>query len=851
MNKFLIAILSLTVSAFSAYFTDLETTVIQPDGSKLELLSSGDEFYNYLHDYEGYKIIRGNNGYFYYAKMENGEFTTTNIKAGTKNVSALGLDKNINISDDEYRTRVEEFNKNVDSSIKSPPKGVMNNLTIYIKFADQEEFDEPRSVFDEKFNSTEEGVESLKNYYLETSYDQLEIDTYHYPECADSISLSYTSLLQRFYFMPYDETTNPRGYLDSYERTEREHTLLKNAVESISDQIPPELNIDIDNDGYVDNICFVIKGPHTAWAELLWAHKWALYSFSTYLNGKQVYTYTFQPENQNSVRVLAHEMFHAVGAPDLYHYSHDGISPAGPWDIMESGSGHMTAYMKYYYGNWISAIPEITTSGEYYLNPIASRTNNCYMIKPSESLNDFYIIEYRKKTEIGFERYLPGSGLIVYKINEPSQGNGNSDGPPDELFIFREDGSSSENGNICNAFLSADIERTEINDYTNPQAFITFGGETGLNISNISEAGETISFSVNMENDLFPPLCSIENFRNGAYIPYGTIDFPVNASSISGNIQKVDYYIDDQLTFTDSIEPYSLIHEFAFDDLDLHEISATASSDTLHSSDQKLIRIFDPEVQTWFRYYSDAPFYSEFNRGSLELKIASVYDLGDINLYANKISVNISQDPYGFNDIPGEFNCSVYRFENDEITDQLLADLGTHISPMEGRFEQEVKSTDILTGEIAVVMDIGSYQSIQYDLNGIPGNNYIIEPDRPWQNTVSRGLIGALDMGIMLSKYPTSIESVEVPNCIELFQNYPNPFNPVTEIKYSVSELSDVELTVYNTKGEIVNTLVKTKQDKGNYSVEFNAEYHNSGIYFYKLSINGNVSSTKKMILLK
>ncbi|MCK4980151.1 MAG: M6 family metalloprotease domain-containing protein [Candidatus Delongbacteria bacterium] len=755
MKRFFVLILITTVSLFSAYFTNLKTTVSQPDGTKLELFSSGDEFYNYLHDAEGYKIMRGGNGFHYYASMEHGEFTATDIKVGTKNISSLGLDKNINISVDEYQRRVEKYNEKVDKSIKSPPKGVMNNLTIYIKFADQEEFDEPRSVFDEKFNGTGVGVESLKNYFLETSYDQLEIVTTHYPECEDSVSLSYTSPFTRSYFMPYDSLTNTIGYLSS-ERTEREHTLLKNAVESIADQVPPELNIDLDNDGFVDNICFVIKGPHTAWAELLWAHKWALYSYATYINGKRVYTYTFQPENQNSVRVLAHEMFHSVGAPDLYHYDFDGMSPAGPWDIMESGYGHMTTYMKYYYGNWISSIPAITTSGEYSLNPITSETNNCYMIKPSESVNDFYVIEYRKKTDTGFERYIPGSGLIVYKINEPSQGSGNSNGPPDELFVFREDGSLISNGNICNAYLSSDVSRNEINDYTNPKAFTSADGLTGLNIYNIGLCGDTISFSVNIENNDYPPLCSFENYINGSYIPYGEINFPVSASSVTSNIENVDFYIDDQLESSDIEEPYNHFKEFLQDELAMYKIKATAFTETLQSSDEILFKVFDPDQPTWFIYYSDDPVYGQYNRGSLEIKIASVYDLGNIEFYANKIALNIAQDPFGFNDVPGEFNCKVYRFENEEITDQLLADLGTYISPMEGRFEQVVTSTDTLSGEIAVVMDIGSYQYIQYDLNGIPGNNYMIEPDRPWQNSVSRGIIGALDMGIMISKYPTS-----------------------------------------------------------------------------------------------
>ena len=97
---------------------------------------------------------------------------------------------------------------------------------------------------------------------------------------------------------------------------------------------------------------------------MLWAHRWTLFSQNVYINGKRVYDYTFQPEGQVAVRTICHEMFHALGAPDLYHYTNQGvISPAGTWDIMDGGSGHMLAYMKWKYSNhsWINNIPEITT----------------------------------------------------------------------------------------------------------------------------------------------------------------------------------------------------------------------------------------------------------------------------------------------------------------------------------------------------------------------------------------------------------------------------------------------------------------------------------------------------------
>ncbi|MDA3884511.1 MAG: T9SS type A sorting domain-containing protein [Candidatus Delongbacteria bacterium] len=86
----------------------------------------------------------------------------------------------------------------------------------------------------------------------------------------------------------------------------------------------------------------------------------------------------------------------------------------------------------------------------------------------------------------------------------------------------------------------------------------------------------------------------------------------------------------------------------------------------------------------------------------------------------------------------------------------------------------------------------------------------------------------------------------------ELDQNYPNPFNPSTKISYTLPNgySDNVKLQIFNTKGELVRTLVNEKKSSGKHSVEFNASDLNSGMYFYTLRTLNSVT-TKKMILLK
>ena len=88
------------------------------------------------------------------------------------------------------------------------------------------------------------------------------------------------------------------------------------------------------------------------------------------------------------------------------------------------------------------------------------------------------------------------------------------------------------------------------------------------------------------------------------------------------------------------------------------------------------------------------------------------------------------------------------------------------------------------------------------------------------------------------------------PDQFNLSQNYPNPFNPTTIINYSLPKAGNVKLTVYNSIGSKVATIVDDNKPAGNYSVQFNGSNLASGIYLYRLE-TGNYNATKKLILLK
>lgn len=96
--------------------------------------------------------------------------------------------------------------------------------------------------------------------------------------------------------------------------------------------------------------------------------------------------------------------------------------------------------------------------------------------------------------------------------------------------------------------------------------------------------------------------------------------------------------------------------------------------------------------------------------------------------------------------------------------------------------------------------------------------------------------------------YSQEIEVTGVPTEFTLHQNYPNPFNPSTVVRFALPVASYAELSVYNTVGQKVATLVNQNMPAGEHKVEFNAIDLPSGIYFYRLKA-GNHSIVKKMIL--
>ncbi|MCL2247062.1 MAG: M6 family metalloprotease domain-containing protein [Lentimicrobiaceae bacterium] len=531
-----IAILFLLFSAyfvsFGAYLENVPTQLVQPNGEVLNLFITGDEFYRNVHDSDGYSIVPGDDGWYYYAlyDVSRDELVPSMYRVTMSRDFELPMEKRLGISQEKYREKRRAYFEPTgctpsgasEKSILKDLAGAksaqqMNNLVICIGFSDTQNMTNSFSYVDGMFNSNPDN--NMRDYFSTMSYNKLDIVSQFFPPANGEVLRFYQDPNPRNYYQPYHPTNNPIGYEDDdYERLEREQTLLINAVNWINEfwPVPTSLDLDINNDGECDFISFVIQGNVGEWNDLLWPHKWSLYYDYVEINGKVVWEYNFELDGSTtyfSTNVFCHEGYHVLSAPDLYHYyNHTNLKAVNTWDIMDysylAKPQSMSAYLKYKYGNWVPTLPVATINKTYEIFPFYFNDGSnaekpiIYRIPMTGTSTQYSVVEYRKRAGTNYDLYLSNEGFLIYRINANMDGNAMFNGTSifDEVYLYRPGSSQTSGvytpGNLDEAPYNPSNGKTAFNSTTAPKPCQSNGtAENTQNINNILYDSETDSYT--------------------------------------------------------------------------------------------------------------------------------------------------------------------------------------------------------------------------------------------------------------------------------------------------------------------------------------------------------------------
>ena len=137
MKKLLLICISFKSIGFCAFLQDIPINLHQPDGTMISCFSSGDEYYVRLHDENDYTIMQNaDDGYYYYVQQVKNEVIPTSYRADHPIPLSANFQSGIHISKSDYLKRRE--NKSQSRGRDAPTIGTINNINIFIRFADEE-----------------------------------------------------------------------------------------------------------------------------------------------------------------------------------------------------------------------------------------------------------------------------------------------------------------------------------------------------------------------------------------------------------------------------------------------------------------------------------------------------------------------------------------------------------------------------------------------------------------------------------------------------------------------------------------------------------------------------------------
>jgi M6 family metalloprotease-like protein len=447
---------------------------VQPDGKKITVYLRGDEKVHWMESLDGYTLMYDSQKYVVYAEQDRqGNLIPSKVKPGEKLPSNIKKGLRYSPSQVDMLSQIRKVTE--DGIAQKAFIGQKKALCVLVGFSNrtfQKTIPEFEALMNQVGYSAGGAKGSVKDFYLENSYGQLEltvtvVGTYTAPNTT-----AYYATRQREFAQFAIDAANPDVDYNEFAvdgKLETFHIIFAGY-----------------GDEAIDN------------GQQIWSHKWQLAAPVT-RDGVRISVYSCSPElrggsgsNITYIGVIAHELGHVFGSPDYYDTSGGSFAGTGNWDLMAGGSwndngrqpAHVNILQKILYG-WVTPV-DLTDETQVTDMQASALSPEAYTFQVNAN-GEEYILE--NKQPEGFDASLPGHGLLIWHVHSSARGgNGSNAAHPQQLYpvcaassTAIPSGTSSSYGAINSAGTPypGTSGKNTFTDSSIPQAF-TWSGLTGI-----------------------------------------------------------------------------------------------------------------------------------------------------------------------------------------------------------------------------------------------------------------------------------------------------------------------------------------------------------------------------------